>query len=123
MLQSTKWVEEAYLEEVNGTIDQEGLPDPIICPYTYWEDVDLADEFPFLIKETQLWDAYDVHLNNKGEERTRALVRQEFFSAFCMPYDLDCDKYSTAPAAARQSIPMGASWVRKPKMRVWVSVM
>ena len=122
-LQLTTWVEEAYLAELNGTIDQEDLPDPIICPYTYWEDVDLADEFPFLIKETQLWDAYDLNLNNKGEWRIRRLVRQEFFNAFCMPYVLDCDKEENEVRHTRQSIPVGASWVRKPKMRVWVSVM
>ena len=113
-----KWLEDAYLAVVEGSVAEDDVPGWEEVQGAKWDDVDLLDKFPFLQKDTLLWDAYDHNLNDSGESRIRDLVRNEFRSAFCSPNVV----HSYVDEDNPPTVPVGAAWVRKPKMRVWMSI-
>lgn len=117
-LNPLKWVEDAYIEVVEGAIADEQVPDWEEVQGAKWDDVNLLDRFPFLQNNTLLWDAYDYHLNDNGENRIRELVSMEFRSAFC-PQEI---VHSEVNKETPPTVPVGAAWVRKPRMRVWMSI-
>lgn len=120
---NTKWVQDAYMNMVEGVVEEENVPGWQEVQCAQWDDVNPTDNFAFLVEDTLLYDAYDCSINqDMGEERVRKLVHEQFRDTFCS-LAIGCDamdekRYSTGPTT-----PLSTAWIRKPKIRVWVSMM
>ena len=108
------WLTSTYIDLLKSLVVEKDVPAWEDVQNAKWDDIDLIDRFPFLTKETMLYDAYDMQLN-LAQYKIQLMVKREFLSVFCND-DSDWMESST-------KIPIRAAWVRKPKLRVWVNMM
>lgn len=113
-----EWVEEAYLRIVRGFIEEHDVPCWEDVQGAKWDDIDIQDRFPHVIKDTLEEDAYLLQINSDDDELIRKRIRREIRKAFMTK--------EVVPSAVTEGqegvIPIRQAWVRKPKVRVWVPI-
>ncbi len=109
------WLENAYLRIVRGFIEEHDVPSWEDVQGAKWDEIDIQDRFPHVVKDTLEDDAYLMQINY---DNIRKRIRREIRRAFV-------NKKIVASAVTEGQecvIPIRQAWVRKPKVRVWVPI-